>query len=162
MRGDQKVNYSIKCSTSDLFFIKTNAAQAMNNRKLNKFGGRLAAFGVVHLSHGPTRSTCHCTLDHCWECCLYGHRRSEKWWFQCLVIFFIASDTRTMFPSVGYTFKREFSSYYRSLQHDRPQEFVTSQVMKVSIFWQRKSCFNNYTYVDHQNCAFWGQFFEAK
>ncbi|XP_059474926.1 protein rolling stone-like [Neocloeon triangulifer] len=36
-----------------------------------------------------------------------------------------------MFPSVGFTFKREFSAHYRSLQHDRPQDFVTSQ-------WQGK------------------------
>jgi len=32
-RGTQKVN-NIKCSTSDLFFIKTNVAEAMNKRKL--------------------------------------------------------------------------------------------------------------------------------
>ncbi|CAB3365528.1 Hypothetical predicted protein [Cloeon dipterum] len=36
-----------------------------------------------------------------------------------------------MFPSVGFTLKREFSAQYRSLQHDKPQEFVISQ-------WQGK------------------------
>lgn len=128
--NNQKVN-TIKCSTSDLFYIKTNVAEAMNKRKLSEFGG-----SVVHLSLHSLGGTCHCTLGHYLERCTVP---SGSWiscqkffgWFLCIVLFWIKQ--RIMFPSVGYTLKREFSSYYRSLQHDKPQEFVTSQVItKVS------------------------------